>query len=169
MSRLLLLGAMIALFLGITFVAHAQQSTAPTVSTVAITSSPGTDNTYATGDTITVTRHLQRAGHGHRHAADHPGHRRAAPLRRSTPATGTARRAQILFSYTALVSDTDADGVTVLANSLALNGGAIRATDDSTAATLTHAAMTFANHKDRHAGHHREQPQPAGVVRNGHH
>ena len=35
-------------------VAHAQ-STAPTISTVAITSSPGTDNTYATGDTITVS------------------------------------------------------------------------------------------------------------------
>ena len=33
------------------------------------------------------------------------------------------------------------------ANSLALNGGTIQATDDSTGATLTHAAMTFANHK----------------------
>ena len=33
---------------------HAQ-STAPTISTVAITSSPGSDNTYATGDTITVS------------------------------------------------------------------------------------------------------------------
>ena len=45
---------MIALFLGITSVAHAQ-STAPTVSTVAITSSPGTDNTYTTLDTITAS------------------------------------------------------------------------------------------------------------------
>ena len=33
---------------------HAQ-STAPTISTVAITSSPGTNNTYATGDIITVS------------------------------------------------------------------------------------------------------------------
>ena len=32
-------------------VAHAQ-GTAPTVSSVAITSNPGTDNEYATGDTI---------------------------------------------------------------------------------------------------------------------
>ena len=37
------------------FAAHAQTPTAPTVSTVAITSSPGTDNTYATGDIITVS------------------------------------------------------------------------------------------------------------------
>ena len=45
--------AIMALFLGLVSVAHAQ-STTPTVSTVAITSSPGADNTYATGDTITV-------------------------------------------------------------------------------------------------------------------
>ena len=43
-----------ALILGMESVAHAQ-STAPTVSTVSITSNPGSDNTYATGDTITVS------------------------------------------------------------------------------------------------------------------
>ena len=35
-------------------IVHAQTTT-PTVSSVAITSSPGSDNTYATGDTITVS------------------------------------------------------------------------------------------------------------------
>ena len=45
------------------------------------------------------------------------------------------------------MSDTDTDGVSVLANSLALDGGTIQATNDSTAATLTHSAITFANHK----------------------
>ena len=35
----------------------------------------------------------------------------------------------------------------MLANSLALDGGAIQATDDSANAILTHSAMTFANHK----------------------
>ena len=53
---------------------------------------------------------------------------------------------QILFGYTVLIGDGDTDGVALQANSLALNGGAIQATDDSTGATLTHAAMTFANH-----------------------
>ena len=41
-----------ALFLGLVSVAHAQSGATPTVETVAITSNPGTDNTYATGDTI---------------------------------------------------------------------------------------------------------------------
>ena len=41
----------------------------------------------------------------------------------------------------------DADGIAVKANSLALNGGTIRSTDDSTNATLTHAAQSAANHK----------------------
>ena len=45
------------------------------------------------------------------------------------------------------MGDKDTDGVSLQANSLTLNGGTIQATDDSTAATLTHAAMTFANHK----------------------
>ena len=144
MSRLLFLGAMIALFLGITSVSHAQ-STAPTVLSVAITSSPGTDNTYATGDTITVSVTFSEAvtvTGTPRITLDIGGQPRYAKYTGAGSATG-----QILFGYTVFVSDTDADGVTVLANSLALNGGAIRATDDSTAATLTHAAMTFANHK----------------------
>ena len=55
MRRLLLLGAMIALLLGLPSAAHAQQSTAPTVSSVAITSNPGSDGTYGTGDIITVS------------------------------------------------------------------------------------------------------------------
>ena len=46
---------MIALFLGLPSVAHAQGTgTAPTVSSVAITSNPGTDGTYNTDDIITV-------------------------------------------------------------------------------------------------------------------
>ena len=54
LSRFLLTLPIIALFLGLVSVAHAQATT-PTVTTVAITSSPGTDNTYATGDIITVS------------------------------------------------------------------------------------------------------------------
>ena len=45
------------------------------------------------------------------------------------------------------MGDKDTDGVSLLVNSLALNGGTIQATDDSTNATLTHTAMTFATHK----------------------
>ena len=144
MRKLVPIMAIMTLFLGLTSVAHAQ-STAPTVSTVAITSSPGTDNTYATGDTITATLTFSEAVSitgTPRITLDIGGQPRYAAY----SGDGSSAAAQA-FSYTALVSDTDTDGVSVLANSLALDGGTIQATDDSANATLTHAAMTFANHK----------------------
>ena len=55
LSKLLLILAVIALFAVSANVANAQSPTTPTISTVAITSNPGSDNTYATGDTITVS------------------------------------------------------------------------------------------------------------------
>ena len=125
-------------------VAHAQ-SAAPTVSTVAITSDPGTDDTYATGDTITVTVTFSEAvtvAGTPRITLDIGGQPRYAGY----SGDGTSAAAQA-FSYTALVSDQDADGVSVLANSLALDGGTILATDDSAAAALSHSAMSFADHK----------------------
>ena len=69
------------------------------------------------------------------------------------------------FSYTALVSDTDTDHVSVLANRVALDGGTSQATDDSAMATLSHSAMTFARPRGGHAGHHGEQPQPGGIIK----
>ena len=53
MIRLLPLLAIMALFLASVSVVHAQTTT-PTVSTVAVTSDPGTDYTYALGNTIEV-------------------------------------------------------------------------------------------------------------------
>ena len=125
-------------------VAHAQATT-PTVSSVAITSSPGTDNTYATGDTITVSVTFGEAVTvtGAPYVVLDIG---AQPRNFKYSGDGTSATAQ-LFGYTVLVGDKDTDGVSLLVNSLTLNGGTIQATDDSTNATLTHAAMTFANHK----------------------
>ena len=125
-------------------VAHAQATT-PTVSSVAITSSPGTDNTYATGDTITVSVTFGEAVRvtGAPYVVLDIG---AQPRNFKYSGDGTSATAQP-FGYTVLVGDKDTDGVSLLVNSLTLNGGTIQATDDSTDATLTHAAMTFANHK----------------------
>ena len=136
--------AIMALGLGLVSVAHAQATT-PTVSSVAITSSPGADNTYAKGDTITVSLTLSEAVTvtGTPYVVIDIG---GQPRNFSYSGDGSSAAAQP-FSYTALVGDADADGVSLLVNSLTLNGGTIQATDDSTNATLTHAAMTFANHK----------------------
>ena len=140
LSRILPIVAAMVLLLGVVSVVHAEA----TVSTVAITSNPGTDNNYATGDTITVTLTFSEAvtvagtpyvvldiGEQPRHAA--------------YSGDGSSMAAQP-FSYTVLAGDRDTDGVSLQANSLTLNGGGIQTTSDSTAATLTHSAMTFANH-----------------------
>ena len=126
---------------------HAQ-STAPTISTVAITSNPGTDNTYATGDTITVSLTFSEAvivdttGGTPYVTLNIGGRSRNAAYTGAGTATG-----QVLFGYTVLAGERDANGVSVGANSLALSGGTIQADDDSANATLTHAAMAFPSHK----------------------
>ena len=125
-------------------VAYAQATT-PTVSSVAITSDPGMDNTYATGDTITVSLTFSEAVTitGTPYVVVDIG---GQPRNFKYSGDGATAAAHP-FSYTALVGDRDADGVSLQVNSLTLNGGTIQATDDSTNAALTHAAMTFANHK----------------------
>ena len=56
MPRLLAAISIIVLLATSVSIAHAQTPpTTPTVSTVAVTSNPGTDNTYAAGDKIEVT------------------------------------------------------------------------------------------------------------------
>ena len=53
--------------------------------------------------------------------------------------------AQLVFSYTVAAGDEDTDGFAVVANSLALNDGTIRA--GATDAALTHAALQANDHK----------------------
>ena len=147
MSRLLLLGAMIALFLGLPSGAHAQ-STAPTILSVAITSNPGSDDTYGTGDIITVsltfseavtvdttngTPYVVLSVGGDTGYADYSGDGSSAVVQP--------------FSFTVHPLARDADGVFLRANSLDLYDGTIQATDDSADADLDHPGMHFPNHK----------------------
>ena len=144
MIRFFPAAVLMAALLTTVFVAHAQ-STAPTISTVAITSNPGTNNTYATGDIIMVSVTFSEAvtvtGTPYVTLDIDSGSRNAAYTGAGT-ATG-----QVLFAYTVLAGERDTDGVSVSANSLALSGGTIQADDDSDNATLTHAAMAFPSHK----------------------
>ena len=142
-ARTVFLLAILALFLGSVSVAHAQ-TTAPTVSTVAVTSNPGTDDTYALGDTIevglTFSEVVTVTGAPYL-LIDVGGTKRRADYNSGTGAT------QLKFQYTVLAGDDDDDGIAVVENSLTLNGGTIVATDDSTTATLDHAALTTTAHK----------------------
>ena len=143
MTRLLPLLAIMGLFLVAVPVAHAQATT-PTVSTVAVTSDPGTDDTYALGENIDGTLTFSEAvtvtgtpyllidvGGTNRRASYHSG----------------SATTQLLFRYTVLAGDDDDDGIAVVANSLTLDGGTIVATDDATGATLDHAALATTDHK----------------------
>ena len=147
MPRLLAAISIILLMAASVAVVQAQTppATTPTVSTVAVTSNPGTDNTYTTLDVITVTVTFSEAVTASgtpQITLDIGGTQRTAGY--AGPGTTTSR---LLFSYEVQPVDQDGDGIAVVANSLALNGGTIQSTDDSTDATLTHAAQAAANHK----------------------
>ena len=148
MPRLLATIAIIALFAVSVSVADAQTPTTPTVSTIAVTSNPGTYNTYATGDKIEVTVTFSEAvtvsttDGTPRLGIDIGGQPRNIPYDRAGSSTG-----QLIFGYTVFAGDMDADGIAVKADGLALNGGTIRSTDDSTDADPDLSAHTFATHK----------------------
>ena len=121
--------------------AHAQATT-PTVSTTSITSSPGPDHTYANGDTITLSLTFSEAvtvTGTPQLTLDVGGRRRTAEYSEGSTTT------QLLFTYTVHSGDEDTDGIAVVANSLSLNGGAIRA--GSANAALGHAGLQSNDHK----------------------
>ena len=107
------------------------------VSSIALTSDPGMDDTYAIGETVqatvTFTGDVAVTG-GPRLALDFGG-----------GTTGTAAYASgsgsaaLVFTYTVAAGDEAADGIAFAANALSLNGGSIK--DGGDAAGLTHGAV----------------------------
>ena len=124
-------------------VAHAQGTpTVPTIESVAVTSDPGEDGGYAIGDEIQVGLTFSEAVTVTgipQLTLDVGGQNRTAEYSEDSTPT------QLLFTYTIPSGDEDTDGIAVVANSLALNSGAIRA--GSANATLTHAALQASDHK----------------------
>ena len=111
-------------------------TTAPTVSAVAITSDPGDDDTYGLGDavevtvtfsedvTVTGTPQLELDFGGTARTADYSN------------AIGVA----VVFSYTVALDESDTDGIAIGADKLTLNGGTIQDEAENDA-TLTHDAV----------------------------
>ena len=124
-------------------VAYAQGTpTVPTIESVAVTSDPGVDGGYAIGDEIQVGLTFSEAvtvTGAPQLTLDVGGRNRTAEYSEGSTTT------QLLFTYTVSSGDEDTDGIAVVANSLALNGGAIRA--GSTNAALIHAALQANDHK----------------------
>ena len=137
-------------------------NTPPAVSTVAITSDPGTDGIYAADDkigvTVTFSEPVVVTGRP-RLTLDVGGEDRTAEYEIGTGTTA------LLFAYKVDEDDEDDDGVSIAADQLRLNGGTI--TDRANnAAFLTHSAVTT------QSGHRVDGVRPklvstGGAVANG--
>ena len=111
-------------------------TTAPTVSSVAFTSDPGEDDTYGIGDAIEVTVTFSedvRVTGTPQLELDFDGSAKTASY-------SSASGAAVVFSYIAVLGDSDTDGIAIGADKLTLNGGTIQDDADNNA-TLTHTAV----------------------------
>ena len=114
-------------------------ATTPTVTAVALTSAPGSDNTYAIGDAVEATVTFSEAVDitaAPQLELDFAGTAKAAACATGTNTTTTA------CSYTVVVGDVAAGGIAIAANKL--TGGTITATGSTTVnADLDHVAVAI--------------------------
>ena len=141
LTRSLFIVAVMVALLVSSDVAYAQGTpTVPTIESVAVTSDPGEDGGYAIGDEIQVGLTFSEAvtvTGAPQLNLDVGGRTRTAEYSEGTT--------QLLFTYAVSSGDEDADGIAVVANSLALSGGAIQA--GSANAALTHPGLQSNDHK----------------------
>ena len=118
------------------------------VSGATIASSPSSGSTYRTGEqiSVTVTFTSSVAVTGTPQLALTIG----TATRQANYASGTGT-ASLTFRYTVQGSDSDTDGISVLASALTLNSGAINDASDATVSAAlglgTHAISTSSGHK----------------------
>ena len=125
---------------------HKVDGTAPTIATngISITSTAPSNNTYTKGDaiqaTVTFSENVDVTGTPQLTLRIGTADKNAA----YTSGSGTTA---LVFEYTVVASDVDADGIEIRADKLALNGGTIKDAAGN-AATLTYNALSAqASHK----------------------
>ena len=115
------------------------EATGPTVTEVRFSGTPARGNAYRSGETIRVQMWFDRlvtvSGSPYVELTVGAQVRRAALDSTSDGVRGLG------FAYAVQARDSDADGVSVAADAIRLNGGAINATDGATDALPTHAAV----------------------------
>ena len=143
LTRSLFIGAVMLALLVSAGVAYAQGTpTVPTIDSVAVTSDPGEDGGYAIGDEVQVGLTFSEAvtvTGVPQLTLDVGGRSRTAEY-----SEGSATD-QLFFTYTVASGDEDTDSIAVVASSLALNNGAIRA--GSANAALPHAGLQSNDHE----------------------
>lgn len=114
----------------------------PEIVDVSVTSDPGTDGTYATGDTIdiAVTFNIQVEADTTNGTPDIAIRLRDST--RSAPYSSTDATGQVLtFAYTVVSDDQDQSGLSIRSNSLSLNGGTIKSKEHGVDANLNYPAL----------------------------
>ena len=121
--------------------APSEPAVPPTVSTVEIREAVGVENGYLTqGDTVTLAVTMSEA-------VNVAGGQPSVSLtignttKQASYASGSGSSI-LLFTYEIEAELNDADGISIGANALALNGAQITATDGGQAATLTHPSVS---------------------------
>ena len=115
------------------------QVAAPAVTTVRFTGTPARGSAYQSGETIHLEVWFDRlvTVSGSPYVELTIGNQ----IRQATFVTHGVGVQGLGFEYTVQARDSDADGISVSANAIRLNGATITATDGSTAAVLTHPAV----------------------------
>ena len=128
-------------------------TTPPEVSSLAISSNPGSDQTYAAEDEIEVTVTFSETVK----VEGTPQLRlRVGTRTRTAGYESGADTAELVFGYEVVEGDEDSDGVSIEANRLTLNGGTIKDEADNPA-ELAHEALAL------QAGHQVDGVRPAFV------
>ena len=115
---------------------------------VAFSSDPGADATYAAGDVVSIGVEFDKpvtvdTSGGTPHVTITVGNNDRNAGYTSIDATNRI----LTFSYTVVADDSDQDGISINANALSLNGGSINDIGNSQGAVLVHDAVAD------HAGH----------------
>ena len=135
----------------------------PSVTAVSVTSDPGGDDTYGDGDTITVSVTFDAAvdvtGAPQLTIKMDPdyGEKQAA-------FAGGSGAATLTFTHTVAEPNLSTQGIAVLADTLALNGGTIVSTAGSVAADLAHTGLA---HDAGHKVDWQQSPPPANTPATG--
>ena len=111
--------------------------TAPTISSVAITSDTGYDGVYGIGDNIEVTVTFSEDVT----VTGSPQLELAIGSRARNAAYENATGSNVVFSYTVASGDNDTDGIAIGATKLVLNGGGIE-DNAGNSADLSHSALS---------------------------
>ena len=124
---------------------------APAVSEVSLFSAPASGDTYQLNDTITVRVDFDRlvAVTGTPVVSVTIGERTRTAVLDFNSSRPLLRTSSLFFDYAVVAEDTDTDGISIAADSVALNEGTIKAAADGTTdAVLTHTALaTDSGHK----------------------